>query len=87
MRPSAFSDDASLRAPHGTIGNAIRMLREKRLLSQRQLAKKVGVSQPCIVAWENGRMCPSMDNAKRLADEFNVPIEYLLAHRRRLFAA
>ena len=74
-----------LRAPHGTIGNAIKQLRLKRMLTQRQLAKKIGVTQSAIAHYESGRMCPCLEVATVIAREFNVPLEFILGHRRRLF--
>lgn len=76
----------TVRAPYGTLGNAIKTLREKRLWTQAQLAKRIGVTQPAITAYERGRICPSAMKTQLLAIELNVPIEMLLAHRRTLFA-
>ncbi len=83
--PVAATNDGTFRAPHGTIGNAIKQLRLKRELSQEQLGKKVGVTQSAVASWESGRTCPKVNAAKALADEFNVPLEYILGHRKRLF--
>lgn len=85
MASITLSNDGSLRAPHGTIGNAIRALRTERGWSQDQLAKKLSVSQPAISNMESGRISPSVRTAKLLSIEFNVSLEFILAHRRRLF--
>lgn len=81
-----LDNDGSLRAPHGTIGNAIRKLRLARGLTQQQLADRVERSQSAIAFYENGRICPSVRTVMLMAVEFNVPLEYILAHRRTLFA-
>lgn len=79
-------NDGSLRAPYGTLGNAIKTLREKRMWTQVQLARRLGLTQSTIASYESTRILPSEKTLKKLASEFNVPIELLLAHRRTLFA-
>lgn len=85
MERITSTNDGSFRAPHGTIGNAIRNLRIERELTQDQLGKKVGVSQSGVASWESGRTCPSVKRAQLLAVVFNVPLEFILGHRKRLF--
>lgn len=80
------TNDGSLRAPYGTIGNAIKQLRKKAELTQDQLAKKCGVTQSGVASWESGRTCPSTKHASALATTFNVPLELILGHRRTLFS-
>ena len=80
-----LTNDGSLRAPHGTIGNAIRKLREERRWTQEQLGKRIGRCQSAIAAYEIGRICPSVKTAKLMSIEFDVPLEFILAHRRSLF--
>jgi transcriptional regulator with XRE-family HTH domain len=82
-----LTNTGALRAPHGTIGNAIRRLRTDRQWTQDGLAKRVMVTQSAIASYESGRVCPSVKVAKLLALEFNVPLEFILAHRRTLFSA
>jgi len=79
------TNDGSLRAPYGTIGNAIKKLRKERNLTQEQLAKKCECTQSAVASWESGRTCPSTRRASLLAVVFNVPLELILGHRRRLF--
>jgi transcriptional regulator with XRE-family HTH domain len=81
-----LTNDGSLRAPHGTIANAIKTLRERRQWTQEQLATRINVTQSTVASYESGRICPSVKAAKLLAIEFNVPLEFILAHRRTLFA-
>ncbi len=80
-----LTNDGSFRAPHGTIGNAIRQLRQERQWTQEQLGKRVNRTQPAIASYESGRICPSLKTAQLMAIEFNVPLEFMLAHRRSLF--
>lgn len=85
MAHITLNNDGSMRTPHGTIGNAIKVLREERQWTQEQLGKRVGVTQSAVASWERGRICPSVRTAQLLALEFNVPLEFILAHRRTLF--
>ena len=85
MAHITLTNDGSLRAPHGTIGNAIRNLRKQRELTQAQLADKTNVSQSAVALWESGRTCPSVKRVRMLAVIFNVPLEFILGHRRNLF--
>lgn len=58
--------------------NRIKELREKIGLAQKALAADMDVTQPTISDWEAGRKTPSSNSAKRLADYFNVSMDYLL---------
>lgn len=56
----------------------IRELREAKGMQQKELAIDLGVSQPTISDWESGRKVPSARSTQKLADYFNVSIDYLL---------
>lgn len=58
--------------------NRIKELREKRKLSQSALAEKFTLSQQTISAYERGERDPGTDTLNKLADFFNVSIDYLL---------
>ena len=58
--------------------NRIKLLREARNIDQKVLAIDLGVSQPTISDWENGKKQPSSKSAAKIADYFNVSIDYLL---------
>ncbi|MFR4251233.1 MAG: LexA family protein [Christensenellales bacterium] len=58
--------------------NRIRSLRDEYDIDQKVLAIDLGVSQPTISDWENGKKQPSSKSAAKLADYFNVSIDYLL---------
>jgi putative transcriptional regulator len=55
--------------------NRVRELRERRGLTQEQLAKKMGVSRQTIISIETGRYNPSLLLAYNLANEFGMIIE------------
>jgi transcriptional regulator with XRE-family HTH domain len=42
------------------------------------LAKAINVSQSSVSQWQLGQKTPSKNNMKKLANFFNVPIEYFL---------
>lgn len=86
MADITLSNDGSFRAPHGTIGNCIRQLRKRNNWTQERLAKKLGVTQSAVASYENERVCPSVKTLKVMAYELNVPIEFILAHRRSMFS-
>lgn len=58
--------------------NRIKELREARNIEQKVLAIDLGVSQPTISDWENDKKQPSSKSAAKLADYFDVSIDYLL---------
>ncbi|MTB38012.1 helix-turn-helix transcriptional regulator [Streptococcus uberis] len=60
--------------------NRIKELRKQKKLTQKQLAKKIGVASLSISRWENGERTPKPDMARLLANEFDVTIPYLLGY-------
>ena len=52
-----------------------KILRIKKNLTQKELAEKVGVTSRSIQYYESGRILPSLIVAKKIADEFQQPIE------------
>lgn len=63
------------------IGPRIKGSREQRRLSQGELARRVGVSQPTVSDWENGKTEPTVDNMRSLAVELEVCFEWLATGR------
>ncbi len=59
-------------------GDRLRLLREKRKLSQLDLANAVGSSEPQIWRYEHNDANPRADILKRLAEFFSVSADYLL---------
>lgn len=53
-------------------------LRQQNNLTQRQLAKQTGFSQPAIARWEANLQIPNIDVAITFAKYFNVTTDYLL---------
>lgn len=65
------------------LGQQIRELREKRDLSLRELAKKLGCSAAFLSDIELGRRFPSEASLKDVARILNVPFDELKAHDTR----
>ena len=53
-------------------------LRKELDLTQEDLAKKIGYTRTAISAWEIGRNEPSYSDIVKIADFFNVSLDYLL---------
>lgn len=61
--------------------NKISELRKERNLSQRQLAKEIGTSQANLSRWEQGLNYPSIMECWKIADYFEVSIDYLCGRK------
>ncbi|WP_027633344.1 helix-turn-helix domain-containing protein [Clostridium hydrogeniformans] len=61
-----------------TIGDRIKELREDKCLNQQELGKMFNVHKGTISNWENGKRTPDADMIIKIADYFNVSIDYLL---------
>ena len=59
-------------------GNRIKELRKKEKLSTKILGEIIGMSQQYVSDIETGRAAPSVKTLNKLANYFNVPIDYLL---------
>ena len=53
-------------------------LRAAQGLSYRRLSKVVGISHNNLACYENGSVVPSIEMAAKLAEYYDVPLEYLL---------
>lgn len=59
-------------------GRIIANLREQRNWSQTDLAENSGVSRVMIGKYERGEAVPSIEAAKKIADAFDVSLDYLV---------
>ena len=57
---------------------ALKELRKQNKMTQAGLAEIMNVSQATITYWEQGKREPSCEDLKKLADVFNVSLDYLL---------
>lgn len=60
--------------------NRIKELRKEKGLTQKELAKILGVTSLSVLRWENGERQVKTDRAMELADFFEVPVGYLLGY-------
>lgn len=60
--------------------NRIKEIRQKRGITQAELAKQIGIAQNTLSYWENGKYDVDNDSLKKIADYFQVSTDYLLAH-------
>ncbi|MDE7256467.1 MAG: helix-turn-helix domain-containing protein [Clostridia bacterium] len=60
------------------IGEALKHQREIRELSQSEVARATGISQPKLSYYENGKHLPLIDDCIRLADFYNIPLDELV---------
>lgn len=62
------------------IRNKVRELRFRHgEMTQEQLAKEVGVSRQTVIAIEQGRFCPSLESALRMARVFSAPVDAIFS--------
>lgn len=59
----------------------LRELRNKNGYTQNEIASKLNVSGQTILNWENGIYEPKIDQLIKLADIFNVSIDYLVERK------
>ena len=58
--------------------NNLKSARRDRLLTQKQVADKLGVVESCYANWEQGRTEPSIENLRKLGEIFKIDIESLI---------
>lgn len=61
------------------LGEKLKKLRKEKKITQTKLSEKLGLSPRYIAKVEVGLANPSMEIFKKLADFFQVPIEYLIS--------
>ena len=61
------------------IKTKVKECRQKKNLTQEQLAERVGVRRETIVFLEQGKYNPSLGLALRIAKELNTPIDELFS--------
>ncbi|MBN2910803.1 helix-turn-helix transcriptional regulator [Polycladomyces sp. WAk] len=63
-------------------GDRIALLREKAGLTQEQLAQKIGISRAALAKYEKSRREPDFETLDKIADFFNVSVDYLLGRNK-----
>ena len=64
--------------------NIVKEKRFERELSQRQLGDLVGVTQQAVGRWETGQAFPDTAILLKLADLFNISVDYMLGRAPQL---
>lgn len=59
-------------------GKRLRELRKRRGLSAEQLGDKIGVARTTVFGYEQGQRIPDMITIKKIAELFNVTVDYLV---------
>lgn len=57
--------------------NRIKELRKKKKLTQKELAKELGITQTVVGKYEHGDISPRPDKWQKMADFFGVSVDYL----------
>ena len=60
------------------LGEQIKEIRIKKKFTQREIADKLGVSQPSYAQYENGKRNPKLETLQKIAIALDVPIWELL---------
>lgn len=55
-------------------------LRKQARLTQVDVAEKLGISQPAYASWERGAKKPTQENLVKIAQIFNVSVDYLVGN-------
>ena len=58
--------------------NRLKELRKNKRLTQAELAKIIGINQNSYSYWENGKVKIDNQSLQKLAELFNVSIDYIL---------
>lgn len=61
-------------------GRKLRQLRRNRNMSAEELGAKFGLSKTTIWGYEQGYRIPDMDTITKMAEFFNVSVDYLVGH-------
>ena len=61
----------------------LKKIRMKRKLSQKQIAEELKISQQQYSNWEGGIITPNAETLVRLADYFDVSVDYLLGRKKK----
>ena len=60
------------------LGDRIKLLRKDQCITQDQLAEYINVSRSSVNGYENDGVEPSLSVLVKMADRFNVSLDYLL---------
>lgn len=61
----------------------IKELRQQKGITQKELSKHLGIAQNTLSYWENGRIDIDTESLCKIADYFNVSVDYLLGRENK----
>ncbi len=64
-----------------TFSETLKILREKRNLTQRELAEELNISKSAVSMYESAKREPDFETLELIADYFNVDMNYLLGSK------
>ncbi|GHV48369.1 hypothetical protein FACS189499_07630 [Clostridia bacterium] len=59
-------------------GEQIVKLRKRNSLSEEKIAKDLGITQQSLNLYENGKRSPNLEMICKLAEYFNISLDYLV---------
>lgn len=59
------------------INEILKKEREERNLTQQEMAEKLNISRVAYTLYETGKNTPTIENLKKIADLYNVSLDYL----------
>ena len=65
------------------VSKFIKNLRNKNNLTQKKLAKELGVTYQAVSKWENGKNIPDIEILKLICDKYNVNIEDIIGTKKK----
>lgn len=69
-----------------SISQKIKLLRAEKGISQKELAKILGISDKAVSKWENGLSNPSLENIFKMANAFHMSSEYFNVEKREQYS-
>ena len=58
--------------------NQLKLMRNRKGMTQEEVAEQVGVSRQAVAKWERGETLPDIESCIRLADLYGVPLDALV---------
>lgn len=65
----------------GDFPNVFKSLRLQEKYSQQELADKLGIAKSTVSMYENGKRQPDLETLEKIADFFNVDMDYLIGRK------
>ncbi len=66
------------------LGNRLKTMRKVKRKTQAEIAQVVGITQNTYSYWENGKVKIDNDSLRRLADYYNVTLDFLAGRKYRV---